>query len=199
LLRLLLDQLLELRRPAAAVVGLDAGAAAVVARSAGRDEVRRLPEQLRLLRARDLVMDGRGVAPTTGPADHALVTIAGEHSLAEPLPSRGRVPAVAHRAEDCLAVADGVQIQTCSVSTSASDYGIRPRSRALVAASTARRGGTHDSYLTPPLGRAASSDAAASRSRCLARKRWLDPTRANLLRRGRAPGAVSCERDVGGA
>jgi hypothetical protein len=49
--------------------------------SAGGDEVRRLPEQLGLLRAQDLVMDGRGVAPAAGPADHALVTVAGEHGL----------------------------------------------------------------------------------------------------------------------
>jgi hypothetical protein len=96
LLLLLNDELLELRGPAATVVSLDAGAAAVVAGSAGRDEVRRLPEQLRRLRARDLVMDGRRVAPTMGPADHALVTVAGEHGFAEPLPSRRRVAPVAH-------------------------------------------------------------------------------------------------------
>jgi hypothetical protein len=47
LLRLLLDQLLELCGSAAAVVGLDAGAAAVVAGSAGGDEVRKAPRTTR--------------------------------------------------------------------------------------------------------------------------------------------------------
>jgi hypothetical protein len=46
LLLLLDDQLLELRRPAATVVSLDAGASAVIAGSAGGDEVCRLPEEL---------------------------------------------------------------------------------------------------------------------------------------------------------
>jgi hypothetical protein len=67
LLRLLLDELLELRSPAAAVVRLDASAVAVVAVPASGGKVRGLPEQLRCLRGRNQVMDARRVAAALAP------------------------------------------------------------------------------------------------------------------------------------
>jgi hypothetical protein len=56
----------------------------------------RLPEQVRRLRARHQVMDGRRVAGAAVALDLAHVAVVGEHGLAEPLPSRHRVAAVAH-------------------------------------------------------------------------------------------------------
>jgi hypothetical protein len=100
LLRLLLDHLLELRDPAAAVVGLDAGASAVVAGSAAGGEVLGFPEQMRRLRRRDQMVDGGRVAGTARPLELADVTVVGEHGFAEPLPSRRRIAAIGHRQDE---------------------------------------------------------------------------------------------------
>jgi hypothetical protein len=80
------------------VLGGDTGTVAGVAAAAGGDEVRRLPEQLRRLRARDQVVDRRCVAGSARPFDLAHVPVVGKHSFSEPLPARRRVSAITQSA-----------------------------------------------------------------------------------------------------
>jgi hypothetical protein len=96
LLLLLFNELLEVGDLLAPVVGRNAASVAVVAPWAACDEVRRLPEQVRRLRARHQVMDGRRIAGAARAFELADVAVVGEHGFAEPLPAGRRVAAVAH-------------------------------------------------------------------------------------------------------
>ena len=97
---LLFDQSHEVLGSPPAVVGCDAGAAAVIARRAGAEEIRRFPEQVWCRRAWSPVMDACGVAGAARSLDSAAVAVALEDGFAAALPAGGRVAAIAHALED---------------------------------------------------------------------------------------------------